>query len=229
MVKYAFPGKVVLVTGSSRGMGAAILEAFARAGAACILNYFDDPDGTNRKDAEQTADRMRAHQVPVQVFEANVSKYESVQALMGQIKDTAGGLDILVNNAGILRDRTMKKMTPDDWHSVLDTNLDGVFYCSKLGAEIMRDGGRIVNPNFMDYLLPTATDIPDEIVPITIESRRGDGPYGAKGIGEPPIVGVSPAVANAIEDAVGVRIRDLPITPERVARALNPIDEGDRA
>lgn len=95
--------------------------------------------------------------------------------------------------------------------------------------EVVFDGGRIVNPNFMEYLLPTATDIPDEIVPVIIESRRGDGPYGAKGIGEPPIVGVSPAVANAIEDAVGVRIRDLPITPERVARALNPIDGGDRA
>jgi len=92
--------------------------------------------------------------------------------------------------------------------------------------EVVFDGGRIVNPNFMDYLLPTATDVPDEIAPIVIESRKGDGPYGAKGIGEPPIVGVSPAVANAIEDAVGVRIRDLPITPERVARALNPIGQG---
>jgi CO/xanthine dehydrogenase Mo-binding subunit len=95
--------------------------------------------------------------------------------------------------------------------------------------EVVFDGGRIVNPNFMEYLLPTASDIPDEIVPITIESRLGDGPYGAKGIGEPPMVGVSPAVANAIEDAVGVRIRDLPITPERLARALNPIEEaGER-
>ena len=57
----------------------------------------------------------------------------------------AGGLDILVNNAGILRDRSVKKMTPEEWHSVLQTNLDGVFYCSKLGAEVLREGGRIVN------------------------------------------------------------------------------------
>src|SRR5438132_8476941 len=102
MVEYRFPGKVVLVTGSSRGMGAAILEAFARAGATCVLNYFDDPDGANRKDAEQTAERLKQHGVPVHVLEANVSKYESVQALMQRVKDTAGGLDILVNNAGIL-------------------------------------------------------------------------------------------------------------------------------
>jgi len=145
MVTYHFPGKVVLVTGSSRGMGAAILEAFARAGATCIVNYFADPDGANRKDAEQTAERLRQFQVPVHVLEADVRKFESVQALMQRVKDTAGGLDILVNNAGVLRDRTVKKMTPDDWHGVLDTNLDGVFYCAKLGAEILRDGGRIVS------------------------------------------------------------------------------------
>jgi 3-oxoacyl-[acyl-carrier protein] reductase len=145
MVTYHFPGKVVLVTGSSRGMGAAILEAFARAGATCIVNYFADPDGANRKDAEQTAERLRQFQVPVHVLEADVRKFESVQALMQRVKDTAGGLDILVDNAGVLRDRTVKKMTPDDWHGVLDTNLDGVFYCAKLGAEILRDGGRIVS------------------------------------------------------------------------------------
>lgn len=94
--------------------------------------------------------------------------------------------------------------------------------------EVVFDGGRIVNPNFMEYMIPTATDLPGEIVPVIIESRKGDGPYGAKGIGEPPIVGVSPAVANAIDDAIGVRIRELPITPERVVRALHRIadDEG---
>jgi 3-oxoacyl-[acyl-carrier protein] reductase len=145
MIRYSFSGKVVLVTGSSRGMGAAILEAFARAGASCVLNFFDDPDGVNRRDAEQTAQRLRAHQVPVHVFEADVSRYDAVEALMKRTAAEAGGLDILVNNAGILRDRTVKKMSPAEWQSVLDTNLNGVFYCSKLGAEILRDGGRIVN------------------------------------------------------------------------------------
>jgi 3-oxoacyl-[acyl-carrier protein] reductase len=145
MVKYSFPNKVVLVTGSSRGMGAAILEAFARAGATCIVNYFNDPDGANRKDAEQTAQRIRDLKVPVHLIEADVRSYESVQALMKKVVELAGGLDILVNNAGILRDRTVKKMTADDWQAVIGTNLDGVFYCSKLGAEVLRDGGRIVN------------------------------------------------------------------------------------
>lgn len=145
MVRYSFPGKVVLVTGSSRGMGAAILEAFARAGATCIVNYCNDAEGQNRKDAEETAEKLKALQVPVHLLEADVRRYDSVEALMKQVKDVAGGLDILVNNAGVLRDRTVRKMTPDDWSAVLDTNLDGVFWSCKLGAEILRDGGRIVN------------------------------------------------------------------------------------
>jgi 3-oxoacyl-[acyl-carrier protein] reductase len=145
MVRYDFSNKNVLVTGSSRGMGAAILEAFAVAGATCVVNYFDDPAGENRRDAEQTAQRLRSHQLPVHVLDADVSHYAAVESLMQRIAGTLGGLDVLVNNAGILRDKTVKKMTQADWHTVLQTNLDGVFYCSKLGAEVLRDGGRIVN------------------------------------------------------------------------------------
>lgn len=145
MVKYSFPGKVVLVTGSSRGMGAVTLEAFAAAGATCIVNYFADPAGQNQRDAEETAGRLRALNVPVHVIEADMARYESVEAMMRRIKETCGGLDVLVNNAGIIRDRTLKKMTPDEWHAVIQTNLDGVFHGCKLGAEVLRDGGRIVN------------------------------------------------------------------------------------
>jgi 3-oxoacyl-[acyl-carrier protein] reductase len=145
MVRYSFPNKVVLVTGSSRGMGAGIIEAFAAAGATCLVNYVADEAGQNRRDAEETAERLRRHQVPVHVLESDVSQYAAVEGLMKQAADVAGGLDVLVNNAGIIRDRTVKKMTPDEWQAVIQTNLDGVFYCSKLGAEILRDGGRIVN------------------------------------------------------------------------------------
>jgi 3-oxoacyl-[acyl-carrier protein] reductase len=145
MVRYSFPNKVVLVTGGSRGMGAAILEGFAAAGATCIVNYFADADGINRRDADETAERLRRHGVPVHIMDADVSQYDAVAGMMKRIAETCGGLDIVVNNAGILRDRTVKKMTPAEWQSVLQTNLDGVFYCSKLGAEILRDGGRIVN------------------------------------------------------------------------------------
>src|SRR3954447_1873270 len=102
MVRYSFPGKVVLVTGSSRGMGAGILEAFAAAGATCVLNYFNDPAGQNQRDAQQTAERLRQHQVPVHVLEADVRRYEAVETLMRRVAEVAGGLDVLVNNAGII-------------------------------------------------------------------------------------------------------------------------------
>jgi 3-oxoacyl-[acyl-carrier protein] reductase len=154
MIRYSFPGKVVLVTGSSRGIGAAILEAFARAGATCVLHYFDDPKGENRRDAETHAAKLRGLNVPVHVLAADVRSAEAVEALMHAVRDQLGGLDILVNNAGILRDRTIRKLTLDDWHSVVQTNLDGVFYCCKYGIEVLRDGGRIVNIASIAGLFP---------------------------------------------------------------------------
>ncbi len=79
--------------------------------------------------------------------------------------------------------------------------------------------GRPLNTEFSTYILPTAADQP-EIVPEIVEHPYPDGPYGAKGFGEQPLMGIAPAIANAIYDAVGVRIRDLPITPEKIWRAL---------
>jgi 3-oxoacyl-[acyl-carrier protein] reductase len=145
MIRWSFPGKVVLVTGSSRGMGAAILEAFAQAGATCIVNYFNDAEGNNARDAEATAATLRKHGGTVHVLEADVRSNDSVSALMKRIAELTGGLDILVNNAGICRDKTLKKMTEEEWQSVIDTNLTGVFHCAKHGAEILRDGGRMIN------------------------------------------------------------------------------------
>src|SRR5262245_44497445 len=145
MVKYDFTGKTVLVTGSSRGMGAAILEAFARAGATGLLHYFADPAGQNLADANATADRLRSAGGAVHLIESDVRDAAAVEAMMGKVRDQFGGLDVLVNNAGVIRDRTVKKMSLDEWRTVIQTNLDGVFYCSKYGAEILRDGGRMVN------------------------------------------------------------------------------------
>jgi len=154
MIRYDFTGKSVLVTGSSRGIGAAILHAYARAGATCLVHYFDDPAGTNKIDAETHAEKLRALNVPVQVFAADVRSAAAVEELMESIQKNAGGIDILVNNAGVLRDRSIRKMTMDDWHSVLDTNLDGVFYCCKHCLDVLRDGGRIVNIASIAGLFP---------------------------------------------------------------------------
>ena len=82
------------------------------------------------------------------------------------------------------------------------------------------EGGQLLNPNFADYRIPVAQDIPGRLDTILVEVPHRDGPFGAKGLGEMSVSPVSPSVANAISDAIGVRIKDLPITPERVLRAL---------
>ncbi|HKA06018.1 MAG TPA: 3-oxoacyl-ACP reductase FabG [Gemmataceae bacterium] len=154
MIRYDFAGKVALVTGSSRGIGAAILEGFARAGATCILHFWDDPDGGNRRDAATHAENLRNLRATVHVLSADVRMSQQVESLMGEVKKLTGGLDILVNNAGVLRDRTLRKMTLDDWRAVMDTNLDGVFHCCKHAVDLIRDNGRIVNIASIAGLFP---------------------------------------------------------------------------
>jgi xanthine dehydrogenase molybdenum-binding subunit len=88
-----------------------------------------------------------------------------------------------------------------------------------LTERLILENGKVMNPNFLDYKMLTAKDVP-HIEPIVIETNDPFGPFGAKGIGEPGLVPTAPAIANAIYDAVGVRIRELPITPEKVLAAL---------
>jgi CO/xanthine dehydrogenase Mo-binding subunit len=85
--------------------------------------------------------------------------------------------------------------------------------------EVILDKGVTMTPSFSEYLLPTSMDVPD-VQTILIESGDGVGPFGAKGVGEPSVCSVAPAIANAVYDAIGVRIFDLPITPEKIVRAL---------
>ena len=88
-----------------------------------------------------------------------------------------------------------------------------------LTEEIHYKNGSVINPNFLDYKIPTALDVPD-IVTLIVEEPDPTGPYGAKGIGEAPVLAVAPAIANAIYNAIDVRIKELPITPEKIRRAL---------
>ena len=88
-----------------------------------------------------------------------------------------------------------------------------------LTEEIKLENGKVMNPNFLDYKMLTAKDV-IPIDPVVIETGDEDGPFGAKGVGEPGLVPTAPAIANAVYDAIGVRIRDLPITPEKVLAAL---------
>jgi 3-oxoacyl-[acyl-carrier protein] reductase len=134
-------GKVALVTGSSRGIGAGIVRALAGLGARCVINYVDDPDGRNRADAQSVASSLK----DPTLLACDVGDANQVAAMMEQVRQLLGGLDILVNNAGILRDRTLKKITDDDWQDVLRINLTGVFNCLRRAVPLLRQGGRVVN------------------------------------------------------------------------------------
>jgi 3-oxoacyl-[acyl-carrier protein] reductase len=138
---FDFSGKTALVTGSSRGIGAEVIRALDKAGATCIVNYVEDPAGKNRADAEQVAASLRK----ATILSCDVGDGAQVDTMMAKIKEQFGGLDILINNAGILRDRTLKKTSAEEWESVLRVNLTGAFNCIQQSIGVIRDGGRIVN------------------------------------------------------------------------------------
>lgn len=136
-----FSGKTILVTGSSRGLGAAMITAFAARRARVVVNYIADESGQNKTDAETIARNLKE----AVVIECDVTQPDRVEAMMQEIADKTGGLDILVNNSGIIRDRTMKKMTLEEFESVLRVNLAGTFNVTQKAAGIIRQGGRVIN------------------------------------------------------------------------------------
>ena len=136
-----FSDKIVLVTGSSRGIGAEMIKAFGEYGAQCVVNYVVDTQGQNKADAMKIADEL---QNPL-VIECDVAQAQQVEAMMKQIQEERGGLDVLVNNSGVINDRTIKKLSVDDFENVIRVNLLGTFVVTQKAAPILRGGGRIIN------------------------------------------------------------------------------------
>jgi len=97
-----------------------------------------------------------------------------------------------------------------------------------LREELVFESGQLVNAGLIDYPVPTMEMLPEEFVAILFEDGGGPGPYGAKGVGEGSIVAPAPAIAAAVYAATGVWVRDLPLTPERVWRALRAAREAGR-
>ena len=136
-----FSGKIVLVTGSSRGIGAEMIKEFGKHGAQCVVNYVADPAGQNKSDADAVAKELKD---PV-VIDCDVTNPDQVEAMMKTISEKFGGLDILINNSGIIRDRTIKKLTLEEFESVVRVNLAGTFNVTQKAAAILRKDGRVVN------------------------------------------------------------------------------------
>ncbi|MFH1657038.1 MAG: 3-oxoacyl-[acyl-carrier-protein] reductase [bacterium] len=134
--------KVVLVTGSSQGIGKAIALKFASLGAKIALNDIAGQEESLKK----TQQEIIAAGGEAKYFFADVSKYEDTEKMMAEIGEEFGKLDVLVNNAGICQDKTLAKMTKEEWQRVIDINLTGVFNCSKAALSlIVSSKGKIVN------------------------------------------------------------------------------------
>jgi acetoacetyl-CoA reductase len=137
-----FDGHVALVTGGTRGIGGAITTMLAKNGARVAAGY-----SRGKEAAEALQERLSAEGAQVSVHQGRVDRPEDCQRVVDEVMQKFGRIDFLVNNAGITVDKTVRKMTFEDWHNVLDVNLFGAFAMTKAVLEHMieRGSGRIVN------------------------------------------------------------------------------------
>ena len=135
-------GKVAFVTGGTRGIGGAISRSFAEQGAIVAAGYGRDAERANVLLGE-----LRDHGAEGSVHQGNVGSAEDCRRTVAEILDRHGRLDILVNNAGITIDKTVLKMTDEDWYKVIAVNLSGAFFMSQAALPHMLDrgSGRIIN------------------------------------------------------------------------------------
>ena len=128
--------KVAIITGGAAGIGAATAAKFTQEGAKVII-----------WDLDETRGNALAKELGATFAKVNTANYEEIEIAAKNVNDKFGRIDILINNAGITRDSTLKKMTVQQWQQVIDVNLSGVFYCTKIISEYMvaNNWGRIVN------------------------------------------------------------------------------------
>jgi NAD(P)-dependent dehydrogenase (short-subunit alcohol dehydrogenase family) len=136
-------GRVALVTGGTRGIGAAISESLASQGATIAAGF----SGNVQRAEQFAADFARRFRTPVSTHRGNVASPDDCRRVVREVIEQHGRLDILINNAGITIDKTILKLTDDDWHKVLDVNLSGAFFLSQAALAHMaeRGSGRIIN------------------------------------------------------------------------------------
>ena len=134
-------GKLVLVTGATRGIGKAIALELAKNGCNIVVNDIDP----SKNEAEKTVEEISALGVEAIAITADVSNFDDVKKMMDEIKGKFEKIDILVNNAGITKDRTLKKMTPEEWNAVINVNLTSMYNVTHNALGLIPEGGRIIS------------------------------------------------------------------------------------
>ncbi len=136
-------GKVAIVTGATSGIGQEVAMTFARNGAKVVINYRSD---AGLKVAQEMLETIKSFKGEAIAVRADVSHFEEAKDLIAQTVEAFGGLDILVNNAGITKDMLLLRMTEEEFDQVVNTNLKGVFNCTKHASRVMmKKGGSIIN------------------------------------------------------------------------------------
>ena len=135
-------GKIALVTGGSRGIGRAIALRLAEEGAKVAINY-----AGNQTAAEEVKAIIEQHGGTAMIVQTDVSDSTAAAEMVARVHEELGGLDILVNNAGITRDTLLVRMKDEDFDAVINTNLKGIYACTRAAAKFMtkQRSGRIVN------------------------------------------------------------------------------------
>ncbi|MBR9699011.1 beta-ketoacyl-ACP reductase [Candidatus Woesearchaeota archaeon] len=134
-------GKNALITGSARGLGKEMALTLAKEGVNIIIN--DIPQ--MKEEAEKTVEELTKLGVKSEFLPGDVSDFDSCKKLAEEIKKKFEKLDILINNAGITKDRTLKKMTKEEWYPVISVNLNSLYNVTHNVMELIPEGGRIVN------------------------------------------------------------------------------------
>jgi 3-oxoacyl-[acyl-carrier protein] reductase len=132
-----------LVTGSAKGIGKAILLTLARHGYDVAVHY-----RSSRPEAEHVAKEAAALGVKTVILQADVTKPDEAKALIQQTHDAFGRLDVLINNVGNYHKEPLSELGNENWHEMLDSNLNAVFYTCQAAVPLMQNGGRIVNIGF---------------------------------------------------------------------------------
>ncbi len=133
--------RVALVTGATGGLGTAMCKKLYDDGFHVVANY------RNKQKADEWYAMMRTDGYDIDMFDGDVCDFDSMMNMIKEIETKIGGIDVLVNNAGITRDGRLAKMSKDDWHAVINTNLNSVFNCTRNVIEgmIERNFGRVIN------------------------------------------------------------------------------------
>jgi 3-oxoacyl-[acyl-carrier protein] reductase len=169
-------GKTAIVTGGSLGIGSAIAVGLGREGANVALNY-----RKHAEEAERFAGEVEAAGGKGIAVQADVTSFDDAQAMVARVREAFGGLDILVNNAGVNRDRTIWKMSEEEWDTVIAINLKGYFNYIRAAAPVFKEqkSGKIVNVTSINGL----------------RGKFGQSNYSASKAG---IIGLTKAVAKEL-------------------------------